>query len=153
MNTIKKYVSEGNDVYLYSFCEHEGDELIVEKISKEFANCENVKYIKYDGDIEKFLEIYSKMEYMICARFHAMILSCIARQKMFVMSYSLKIDNVIKDLELNLPTLHFDEINKEILPDKKEFRTVDEKRILQIIEHSKEQDKIFEKSILKKQKN
>ena len=113
-NTIKKYVSEGNDVYLYSFCEHEGDELIVEKISKEFANCENVKYIKYDGDIEKFLEIYSKMEYMICARFHAMILSCIARQKMFVMSYSLKIDNVIKDLELNLPTLHFDEINKEI---------------------------------------
>lgn len=69
------------------------------------------------------------------------------------MSYSLKIDNVIKDLELNLPTLHFDEINKEILPDKKEFRTVDEKRILQIIEHSKEQDKIFEESILKKQKN
>lgn len=153
VNTIKKYVSEGNDVYLYSFCEHEGDELIVEKISKEFANCENVKYIKYDGDIEKFLEIYSKMEYMICARFHAMILSCIARQKMFVMSYSQKIDNVIKDLELNLPTLHFDEINKKILPDKKEFRTVDEKRILQIIEHSKEQDKIFEESILKKQKN
>lgn len=153
INTIKKYINEGNSVYLYSFCEHEGDETIIEKISKEFSGCDNVRAIKYDGDIEKFLEIYSKMEYMICARFHAMILSCIARQKMFVMSYSQKIDNVIEDLKLDLPVLHFNKIKRNHMIEKRDFKTVEETRILEVIEHSKEQDKIFAENIIKKSQN
>lgn len=153
INTIKQYGSEGKTVYLYSFCEHEGDEIIIDEISKEFSGCDYVKEVKYDGDIDKFLEIYSKMEYMICARFHAMILSCIARQKMFVMSYSSKIDNVIEDLELDLPILHFNKIKSDCVIEMNEFKTVEEEKILRVIQHSKEQDKIFEENIIKKSQN
>ena len=120
---------------------------------RQTMNYDNVKAIKYDGDIEKFLEIYSKMEYMICARFHAMILSCIARQKMFVMSYSQKIDNVIEDLKLDLPVLHFNKIKRNHMIEKRDFKTVEETRILEVIEHSKEQDKIFAENIIKKSQN
>ena len=83
------------------------------------------------------------MEYMICARFHAIILSCICRQKMFVMSYSGKIDNVIEDLELKLPILYFHKTDKNLVIDKEKFKTIDENKLLNIIENSKEQDAVF----------
>lgn len=153
INTINQYINEGNTVYLYSFCEHEGDEAMIEKLSKEFSDCDSVKTIMYDGNVEKFLETYSKMEYMICARFHAMILSCVARQNIFVMSYSAKIDNVIEDLKLDLPIMYFNEIKQDSIIEKQDFKKIEEEKILEIIEHSKEQDKIFEESIIKKSQN
>ena len=55
------------------------------------------------------------MENMVCARFHAMILSCVAKQNLYVMSYSKKIDNVIEDLDLNLPIIHFNDIDKNTI--------------------------------------
>lgn len=143
VNNVNHYIQEGNKVYLYSFCKHEQDEIVMEKLMKEFENNPNVVKVRYDGDIDKFLEIYSKMEYMICARFHAIILSCICRQKMFVMSYSGKIDNVIEDLELKLPILYFHKTDKNLVIDKEKFKTIDENKLLNIIENSKEQDAVF----------
>ena len=69
--------------------------------------------ILFEGDVDRFLGMYAKMEYMICSRFHAMILSTVARQKMYVLSYSKKINNVIEDLELNLPIDHFDDVDPD----------------------------------------
>ena len=147
---IKQYLQQGNTVYLYSFCEYEQDEIIIDKILKEFKNNSNVIGIRYNGDIDKFLDMYSKMEYMICSRFHAMVLSCIARQKIFVLSYSKKIDNVIHDLELNLPISYFDEIDLNTEITKKEFVSIEEEKISNIIENAKKQDKILEKYITEK---
>ena len=143
VNNINRYIRDGNTVYLYSFCKHEQDEAVMERLMKEFENTPNVIEVKYDGDIDKFLEIYSKMEYMICARFHAIILSAICRQKMFVMSYSKKIDNVIEDLELELPILHFHKTDKNLVINKEKFNTVDENKLLNIIEEAKKQDRVF----------
>ena len=84
------------------------------------------------------------MEYMICARFHAMVLSCVARQKIYVMSYSNKIDNVIEDLKLDLPILQLKNISKDMVINKEDFASVEEEKILNIIEKSKEQDRVFE---------
>ena len=100
----------------------------MEKLMKEFLNNPKVEEVRYDGDIDKFLNTYSQMEYMICARFHAIILSCLCKQKMFVMSYSKKIDNVINDLELNLPILHFHKTDRRhiISKEKLRFDLVDE---------------------------
>ena len=145
VNNINHYIEEGNKVYLYSFCKHEQDEVVMEKLMKEFENNRDVIEVRYDGNIDKFLETYSKMEYMICSRFHAMILSSICNQKIFVMSYSKKIDNVIEDLGLDLPILHFHKTDKNMIIDKEKFRQIDENRLLNIIEESENQDMVFKK--------
>lgn len=143
VNNIKQYIKEGNKVYLYSFCKHEQDEIIMERLMKEFEDDPGVIEVKYDGNIDEFLEFYSRMEYMVCARFHAIILSCICKQKMFVMSYSNKIDNVIEDLNLELPILHFHKTDKNLIINKEKFKIIDENKLLNIIEDSKKQDRVF----------
>jgi len=147
-NNIKKYLDEGKKVYLYSFCEHEEDEEVIDKLTAKFKD---IISVKYDGDISKFLDIYSKMEYMICARFHAMILSCICNQKMLITSYSKKIDNVIEDLKLELPIVHFKDISSNMNIDLKDFKLAE--NIEEIIEKSKRQDEIFSKILGEKSQN
>lgn len=149
INNIKKYIRDGNTVYLYSFCEHEGDDVAIDKILQKLKNTSKVIPVRYKGDINYFLKMYSKMEYMICSRFHAMILSCIARQKMYIMSYSKKIDNVIEDLSLKVPILHFDEIVSDKEIELEQFKTVEDKQIEEIIQFSKEQSQAFSKAISK----
>ena len=101
------------------------------------------------GKIDEFIETYSKMEYMICTRFHSMVLSCIARQKIYIISYSDKIDNVINDLKLDLPILNLKNINDNIQISKQDFGVCDEKTVLRIIDNSSKQDEKFrEKTIL-----
>lgn len=153
INNIKKYLEIGKKVYLYSFCKYEGDERTIDSILNEFSNNSNVVAVRFNGNIDEFLNLYSKMEYMICARFHAMILSTIARQKMYIMSYSKKIDNVVEDLELNLPILHFEEINEDINISLDNFVSVEEERIKNIIEKSKEQESAVKKFLSKDLEN
>lgn len=51
-----------------------------------------------------------------------MILSAICKQKMFVMSYSKKIDNVIKDLEFSIKTLDLHELKENTLINLEQFK-------------------------------
>ena len=148
-NSIDKYIKEGNEVYLFSFCKYEGDENTINLILEHFKDNPKLISVRYDGDVDEFLKIYSKMEYMICSRFHAMILSSIFSQKIFVMSYSKKIDNVIEDLDLKLPILHFNDIDKDMRIEKNSFVSIDEEKMIKLIEESKGQDRIFEESIRK----
>ena len=140
VNNINSYIKNGKKVYLYTFCSHESDERTLEKILNYFKNNPNVIDIRYEGDLDKFIETYSKMEYMICARFHAIILSILARQKIQIMSYSKKIDNVISDLDLNLPIIHFKELKENTLFDLNKFGIVDEEKINKIVEQAKQQE-------------
>lgn len=137
---IDEYLSIGKKVYLYSFCESEGDERTINNILSKFPNDSNVITVRYKGNVDEFLDLYSKMEYMICARFHAMILSSVFKQKMYIMSYSKKIDNVIEDLNLDLPILHFDNFKKDIYLNLEDFIGVEKNRLTQIIEASKGQE-------------
>ena len=100
--SIKKYIEKGFKVKLFNFCDYEGDtdssNLIVNNLS--IAEKKFVEIITYNGNIKDFLKKYSKVEYMICSRFHSLILSYILGQKIYVLSYSSKITNVIDDLNL-----------------------------------------------------
>ena len=144
---INKYINKGNKVYLYSFCEHEGDERVIDVLLKKFKNNPNIVDVRFDGDVDKFLNIYIKMEYMICSRFHAMILSTIAKQKMYVLSYSKKIDNVSEDLELNLPIKHFEEIEENMELNLNDFVCVDENTTRNIIKNAKNQENMVKKAL------
>lgn len=145
---IKKYISSGKDVFLFSFCKNEGDENTIENILKLFPNENHLHAVKYDGDVDKFLKSYNMMEYMICARFHAMILSSIVKQKMYIMSYSKKIDRVIEDLELGLPIMHINELKENDELSIEDFKMVDNERIHQISKEAKNQDEAIRKYII-----
>ena len=139
-NNISEYLNQGKKVYLYSFCEPEGDERTMDILLEEFKGNPNIIGVRFDGDVDKFLDIYIKMEYMICARFHAVILSSVARQKMYVMSYSKKIDNVINDLRLDLPIIHFDEISSNLSINLSEFNSIEENKIKRVINEAENQE-------------
>lgn len=112
-NNIEKYIDEGHKVYLYSFCEHERDEIAIETLMSfmDSKYTKQLNIVKYNGNLKPFLDIYSRMEYVMCTRFHAMILSALFNQKIIVCNYSKKISNVIKDYGYLVPYL---EINKDI---------------------------------------
>lgn len=145
---IKKYISLGKDVFLFSFCKCEGDEDIIEDILKSFPNENHLHVVKYTGDIDDFLNQYNLMEYMICARFHAMILASIAMQKIYVMSYSKKIDRVIEDLKLSLPILHINELEDNYELSLEQFKSVDKEKIQKISKDAQKQDEAIRKYIV-----
>lgn len=146
-NCIKEYIAQGKKVYLYSFCSYEGDERAINEILDRLDNNSRVGKVLFDGDVNKFLDMYSKMEYMICARFHAMILSVIAKQKIYVMSYSKKIDNVIKDLELDVPIMRFNELEKNKNIALLDFKDIDEEKINSIVNEAKNQELFIKKML------
>lgn len=148
-NNIKNYISLGKEVYLFSFCKNEGDEYTIEKVLESFPNESHLHVVKYTGDIDEFLSKYNLMEYMICARFHAMILSSIVMQKMYIMSYSKKIDRVIEDLDLGLPIMNINRLEEKHNLALADFKSVDNEKINKISKEAEKQDEAIRKYIIR----
>lgn len=132
---IREYIMEGKNITLFSFCKYEGDERAIEEfMSKLPSNLrDQINIINYDGDIEYFLREYSKMEYMVCSRFHSMVLSSIMNQRCEIISYSDKIDNVINDLNLFTGNIvHFDEIDANTKMSLINFQKVENEKLQSI---------------------
>lgn len=114
LNFLKKniieYIETGKKIYLFSFCKHEKDEFAIKNlldiIDKKYYK--RIRVIAYNGNISKFLNSYSRMEYVLCTRFHSMILSHVFEQKVFVCSYSKKLINVIESYKFNYDYLSMD---------------------------------------------
>ena len=134
-------------MFLYSFCEHERDEKTVDYLMKKLGENENIHDVRYRGNIDEFLELYAKMEYMICSRFHAMVLSAVANQKMYVIYYSNKISNVIDDLNLDIPLLNLKDIKEEDIIDLKVFKSVKMEQLEKIKTEAKKQEKVLMESL------
>lgn len=147
--SIENYIDEGKEVYLFSFCQHEGDEKAIEELLGMIENkyITQIKKILYNGNLEEFLDIYSNMEYMLCTRFHAMILSCIFNQKSYVLSYSKKINNVIEDLKLFEKYGEFNQIDKIEKITLSDYKNVERNNLKNIIEESKMQINALNKFI------
>lgn len=142
---INNYLSQGKKIYLFSFCEQEGDEKVFQKLyqirPKDFEE-NKIEIVKYKGNFEEFINQYKKMEYMICERFHSLILSCVFEQKFFVISYSSKIDNVIKELALCEKYIKFEDIVQPQDIPLEEFNFLEENKLKNIRNKAKKQ---FEK--------
>lgn len=100
---IKGFIDKNYDCYLFSFCEVEGDTLVIDEIlnilPENYAS--KVKVHNYDGDIDNTLKVFSKMEKIIATRFHALILSQLYNQDVYPLVYSEKTKNVLDDLGIN----------------------------------------------------
>ena len=130
-NHIKRYQEKGNKIYLFSFCEYEQDEEGVKEVEKYLEQEEKKKLtvMTYQGDVNSFLESYSKMEKMICTRFHSMILSAIMQQKFYVISYSKKLEHVIEDLSLCEKYSKIEELTEDFLIEEQDFKQLPEEKI------------------------
>ena len=99
---IIKFAKRGYNIYLFSFSEFEKDgeaiQKIISMVPEEYKD--KIKVEIFRKDIEKYLETYSKMEYMVCGRFHSMILSILFEQKIYNITYSQKQENVINEAKL-----------------------------------------------------
>lgn len=98
---ISYYQKNGSEVFLFSFCNKEGDEYAIEKIISYLENTIGINKVFYSGNIDDFLNIYSKMESMYCGRFHSMILSMKFDQNVLPIVYSKKMVSVLKDISFN----------------------------------------------------
>ena len=144
VNNINNYLKNGKKVYLFTFCAHEEDERTLNIILSKVNN-NNVFDIRYNGNIDEFIKKYSQIEYMICSRFHAIILSMLAKQNIQVVSYSNKINNVIQDLELGIPIINLNEINAKTYLNLDGFSTIDNEKLNNIIYDSyRQEEKIRE---------
>lgn len=144
---IIKYIKQGKKVYLFSFCKEEYDEKaienILERIPEKYRT--NIYKVYYDGNMDEYIKKYKSMEYMICCRFHAMILSVAFNQKMYILSYSKKIDNVIKDLELVSKYTRIEEIKEDMDILLQDFTMVEVDKTIKLKKECKKQlDKIEE---------
>lgn len=150
INNVKQYIKQKMKVTLFSFCEYEGDsktiDIILDGLTDE--ELESVNMVKYTGNIKEFLNIYSSMEYMICTRFHSMVLSYILKQKYYCITYSDKITNVIFDFNLCEEYIDITNINECKTIKKEKFNMAKEEAYNQIISKSKEQIKSFENIIV-----
>lgn len=148
INNIKSYLKSGKKIYLFSFCNDEGDEKTIDKIFNKIELSkyrDNIKRIEYTGNIEEFLNIYKKMEYMICQRFHSVILSYLYEQKFYIISYSKKICNVIKELDLCSQYLKLEEITAEKNINIEDFFEINKEKLKKIKKDSQEQFRELDK--------
>ncbi len=144
-NNINYYLSKGKKIYMFTFCEFHDDIKGINKILSKVTNPEEVVIERYTGDIDGFMKTYSQMEYVICIRFHALILSSLLNHKIFILSYSKKIDEIVKDLDLNLPILKFNDITSDYKIRLDDFKNVDEELIEKIKDDAKAQESAIKK--------
>lgn len=144
-----KFAKRGYKVFLFSFCEFEGDEAAIDRIMKSLPQkyAKNVKTVLYKDDIEGFINQYSKMNKMVCTRFHSMILSIILKQKIYNLYYSKKQVNASNDFKLFEKMDDIKDLSYEKILEKDAFKKISEEKYNQLLEKSQGQVKKIEEWI------
>lgn len=96
-----KFLENEYNVSLYSFCENEGDLEAVSNIMKLLGDKmdRGINIVNYNGEnMEFFLSQLSNDSYLVCSRFHSMILGLINQQNIYPITYSKKMNNVLEDI-------------------------------------------------------
>lgn len=93
---------KGKKVYLLSFCEREGDEVVSGYIMDHITERkELVDSLFYRGDIDTFLFKFRKIREIIACRFHSIVLSILFDKELYSVIYSKKSSDFILDSQLN----------------------------------------------------
>ena len=99
----KYIVGIGKTPVLMSFCKAEGDETAIERIRTKMGESANhTKTYFYDGDMEKALQRIADCDFVLASRFHAVVLALLFKKRFFALSYDMKTENLLKDLNSKL---------------------------------------------------
>ncbi|MED4268334.1 polysaccharide pyruvyl transferase family protein [Priestia megaterium] len=97
------FVERGYRVTFMSFCEFQGDQEAIEKITmlipKNYLN--KISSHFYKTNIDETLEIIANSSFIVATRFHSMILGWIFNKPVFPIVYSKKMTNVMTDVGFN----------------------------------------------------
>ncbi len=150
--TIIQFAKKDYKIKLFSFSQFETDDKSIERIQKnipkEYQEKVTVRY--FDGDIDSYLEDYVKMEYMVCTRFHSMILSILSSQKIYNITYSKKTENVIKDSHLCRHYQRIKDLKQNTKIRKFYFKKPSKRKVKKIILESQKQFENLESVIQEK---
>ena len=99
-----KYIIDiGKTPVLMSFCQFEGDEKAIDRVLNSLGDyASKAKTFFYDGDMQKALQRIADSEFVLASRFHAMVLALLFKKRFYALSYDMKIDNVLNDLNSKL---------------------------------------------------
>ena len=133
-NNIENFIDEGKEVYLFSFCEHEGDLSTIDRILSlmDYSYSSRVNIIDYTGkpgDLYYFVKLYSRMERTICTRFHSLVMSLVFKQDLMVVSYSDKLNNLLDDLGYDFDVINIDENISKLVINDNNFKCIDDKTL------------------------
>lgn len=93
------FLSQGKPVCLLGFCKAERDGEAIEKVLRNMQHPGQAEVYQYHGDIDGMLHRINTCEYLVAARFHAMIIGFALKKKVLPVIYSSKQINVLKDLD------------------------------------------------------
>lgn len=84
------------DVTLMSFCDYEGDNLVMKRLNQKLA-CRATEY-SYQDNLEEALAVLNSAKGIVATRFHALILAWVLGRNVYPICYSSKMTNVIEDV-------------------------------------------------------
>lgn len=84
------------DVTLMSFCDYEGDEMVITRINEKLDG-RATEYF-YKDNLEEALAVLSSARGIVATRFHALILGWVLNRNVYPICYSSKMTHVIEDI-------------------------------------------------------
>lgn len=151
-NNISDFIKQGKTIYLFSYCDYEGDCNTIEKVLKLLSeeDKKHVKVVKYTGkpgNLYEFIRKYSSMEKMICTRFHGLVLSLVFRQELMVISYSKKLEKMLEKVPEEFKYIEIDENIGELKIKLDWFKAIKEENLEPLSKNSVNQFKKFEEKM------
>ena len=88
---------EGYQIAFLSFCQAEGDEQAIQRITNQIPESLKIKVVYYQDNWQEILRIMAESEWCIASRFHATVLSWTVGTPVFSLGYSKKTKYLIDD--------------------------------------------------------
>lgn len=112
--TIKHYINKKYNIKLFSFCENDGDLNAINELLNRMDEKEkkHIKVINYTTSICEFLKEWRSNKYVICSRFHSVILAMANYQAFIPLSYSKKTNNFLEKIDKTIKTIDIKDIDK-----------------------------------------
>lgn len=91
---------------------------------KELINDENINIIEYKNDYNQIMQLFKNQDYLICERYHAILLGTIMEKKILTIEYNIhrhyenKISYIFKKYSKEKNLIKISEINEELLLEK-----------------------------------
>jgi colanic acid/amylovoran biosynthesis protein len=119
----------------------ENDLEVINKVIDLVVQKDKVRIFNYTPDFElkEYLRNLVECEFIVCTRFHAMIIALKNHKRSFVISYSKKINSVLEDVNYkfdyinyeNIDSLNVDSLVNRIVSSETEFNFCLDKKILE----------------------
>lgn len=113
---VKFFSEKEKEIVLLSMCDSEGDQKAVEKL-KEKIKGEKYTVFSYCGNIIETIRLFSNSEYIVCSRFHAMIMGMVFDKPIYPICYNCKMSNYLQDIPFSGKAVRLGEIKNAMLQD------------------------------------